>query len=236
MKSKSIARPTAYRKPRVRILLICEGKKTEPQYFEELRSAYRHPDIEVCTLHGDHTDPLNLVLFGHNRFLHGGDNGHGKQMFPKAFDEIYILFDRDEHPSYKDAINKARELDSSLCNDFKKTVRFQALPSNPCFELWLVLHYKDISNLPSRNDLFKELKQQWNGYDKGATGLFAKTRQLMPDACKRAKKLNTGSCPLSTEKAYTGVVALVERLLELHQKYTQRGSQSSGEHCSARLA
>lgn len=209
MKSRSIARLTSFRKPRVRILLICEGKKTEPQYFEELRSAYRHPDIEVCTLHGDHTDPLNLVLFGHKRFLHGGDNGHGKRMLPHSFDEIYVLFDRDEHPSYASAIKKAQELEPSLYNDFNKPVLFKTLPSNPCFELWLVLHYREVFHLPHRNELFEELEQRWNGYDKGATRLFAKTWELVPDACKRAHKLNAGSSPLSMEKGYTGVVERV---------------------------
>ena len=236
MKSKTIARQTAYRKPRVRILLICEGKKTEPQYFDELRNAYRHPEIEVCALHGDCTDPLNLVSLGRKLFLHGGDNGHGKQMFPRAFDEIYILFDRDEHPSYEDAIEEARKLDFSLYNDFKKPVHFQALPSNPCFELWLVLHYKDIFHLPHRNELFEYLKQCWNGYNKGATEIFAKTKNLISKACERANDLNATSSPFSTEKGYTDVVTLVEHLQSLHKRYTQRDSQSSGERRSTRLS
>lgn len=236
MKNKSIARQTGYRKPRVRILLICEGKKTEPQYFDELRIEYHHPEIEVCALHGDCTDPLNLVSLGCEQFLRGGDNGHGIQKPPRVFDEIYILFDRDEHPSYEEAIKKAQELNSSLYNDYKKPVRFEALPSNPCFELWLVLHYKDIFHLPSRNELFEDLKKRWNGYNKGATGLFAKTKALIPDACKRATALNATSSPLSAEKGYTGIVTLVDHLRKLHKRYTERESQSSGERRSKRLS
>lgn len=94
------------------------------------------------------------------------------------------------------------------------------MPSNPCFELWLVLHYKDVSNLPHRDELFEYLKQKWNGYDKGAKGLFAKTKELLPEACKRAKNLNESSSPRSETQGYTAVVTLVERLLSLHKKYT----------------
>lgn len=227
MKGTSLTRRTDHRTHRVRILLICEGKKTEPHYFEEFWTEYRHPNVEVCALHGDHTDPQNLVTFGQDIFLHGGDNGHGKKMLPRAFDEVYILFDRDEHPSYAAAIQAAENLEPSLRNDFKKHIVFKALPSNPCFELWLVLHYKEVLHLPHRDDLFDDLKQRWNGYDKGATGLFAKTKDLLPDACTRATKLNAGSSPYNEEKGYAGVLPLVERLQHLHQKYTQESSRAT---------
>ena len=114
----------------------------------------------------------------------------------------------------------AQTLDLKLRNNFNKLIVFKALPSNPCFELWLVLHYKDVSNLPHRDELFEYLKQKWNGYDKGAKGLFAKTKELLPEACKRAKNLNESSSPRSETQGYTAVVTLVERLLSLHKKYT----------------
>ena len=46
MKGSSLKRRFDTRDERVRILLICEGKKTEPNYFDELREEYSHPWIK----------------------------------------------------------------------------------------------------------------------------------------------------------------------------------------------
>jgi hypothetical protein len=47
------------------------------------------------------------------------------------FDEIWCVFDVDQHPNLAQAIHEARQSDVNV-----------AL-SNPCFELWLVLHLQD---------------------------------------------------------------------------------------------
>lgn len=229
MKGSSLKRRFNTRYERVRILLICEGKKTEPNYFDELREEYSHPWIKMRHASSHYTDPLNLVSFAKDVFLNGSIKGSGDKITALAFDEVYILFDRDDHQSYAKALREADKIaqDPDLRNDFNKRISFKALPSNPCFELWLVLHYKEVLHLPHRDDLFDDLKQRWNGYDKGATGLFAKTKDLLPDACKRAANLNQSSTPLSDEKGYTGVVTLVERVLKLHAKYAQERSKTA---------
>ena len=229
MKGSSLTRRANTRGARVRILLICEGKKTEPNYFEELRQEYNHPRIEVCHAHSDHTDPQNLVIFARDTFLSGYNNGHGHKFAAKAFDEVYILFDKDDHPGYAAALQEAEKVAKApaLRNDFNNRITFKALPSNPCFELWLVLHYREVHNLPHRTELFAELTQRWGGYDKGATGMFARTKDLLPDACTRATALNEVSSPQSDEKGYTGVVTLVERVLKLHARYVQERSKTA---------
>jgi hypothetical protein len=51
----------------------------------------------------------------------------------RAYDEIWCVFDCDEHPRLPDALQQAVDNGISV-----------AL-SNPCFELWLILHYEDRS-------------------------------------------------------------------------------------------
>mgnify|MGYP000014046150 CR=1 FL=1 len=229
MKGSSLKRRFDTRDERVRILLICEGKKTEPNYFDELREEYSHPWIKMRHASSHYTDPLNLVSFAKDVFLNGSIKGSGDKITALAFDEVYILFDRDDHQSYAKALREAEKIaqDPDLRNDFNKRISFKALPSNPCFELWLVLHYREVHNLPHRTALFDELKHLWKSYSKGDAGMFAKTKDLLPDACNRAANLNKNSTPLSDEKGYTGVVTLVKRVLKLHARYAQERSKTA---------
>ncbi|MBN9277772.1 MAG: RloB domain-containing protein [Hyphomicrobium sp.] len=41
-------------------------------------------------------------------------------------------------------MTRAEQLDNTLRNDEKKLVRFFAVPSVPCFELWLLLHFENV--------------------------------------------------------------------------------------------
>jgi hypothetical protein len=47
-------------------------------------------------------------------------------------------------PGSTDAINRAATFHRKLSNDERKRVSFVDVPSVPCFELWLLLHYADI--------------------------------------------------------------------------------------------
>ena len=49
----------------------------------------------------------------------------------RPFDEVWCVFDRDAHANVPKALSEAR--DSGICVAF----------SDPCFELWLVLHARD---------------------------------------------------------------------------------------------
>jgi hypothetical protein len=56
-----------------------------------------------------------------------------------AFDEIWCVFDRDEHPYVEDAL--------ALAAQHGINVAF----SNPCFELWLLLHVTDLRRHTDRH-------------------------------------------------------------------------------------
>lgn len=52
------------REPYDRILIVCEGKKTEPNYFEEIRKEERIPTAHIYVLHSQFgTQPLQVVKF-----------------------------------------------------------------------------------------------------------------------------------------------------------------------------
>jgi hypothetical protein len=162
------------RAPYNRILIVTEGKKTEPNYFNEIIARYRlhTANIEVQpSQYG--TSPLQVVEYARDLFQDGDTH---KNVGAKTFEQVYAVFDRDDHKTYFGALDLAAQLNGKLRNDEKKPVIFQAVPSVPCFELWLLLHFEEISAPIHRDEALKRLKKHIPNYEKGGEGHFDATR------------------------------------------------------------
>ena len=155
-----LARKRGKRPPYPRILIVCEGKKTEPQYFEEIRIQNRVPSADVKIVHSEFgTQPRQVVDYAEMLFKKS-----------KAYEHVYAVFDRDQHATYHDALTRAAALNGALRNDERKPVSFTAIPSVPCFELWLLLHYANIQAYFERDEIYRRLREHLPQYQKGARG------------------------------------------------------------------
>ncbi len=114
---KQLARKQGRRASYDRILIVSEGSKTEPNYFSEIRAAYRlhtaNVEVQPSQLG---TAPLQVVQYAKELFEHG-DRHKGIQR--RAFEQVYAVFDRDDHDSYAEALRLAGSLDRKLKNDAK---------------------------------------------------------------------------------------------------------------------
>ena len=125
-----------------RILIVSEGSKTEPNYFNEIRAAYRLHTANVQVRASQlGTAPIQVVQYARQLFEVGDRH---KNIQPRAFEQVYAVFDRDDHDSYFNALRLAESLDGKLKNDLKSLVAFKAIASVPSFELWLLLHFDNI--------------------------------------------------------------------------------------------
>ena len=200
-----------------RILIVSEGSKTEPQYFTEIKSTYRLHSANVqilpCAMG---TAPIQVVKYAQKLFENGDEN---RLMPPKSFDRVYAVFDRDEHSSYFEALNLAKKLDKNLINDDKQPVSFSAIASIPCFELWLLLHYEDeeIHQPIQREEVIARLKRCLPSYEKGATGIFAATRNKIETARRKANALSAKTTADQGSEPYTDITKLVDALTKLSQ-------------------
>jgi len=87
----------------------------------------------VRVVHAGRTQPRQIV-----------DDAEALFNESREYEHVYAVFDRDDHATYHNALTRAEQLDNTLRNDEKKLVRFFAVPSVPCFELWLLLHFENV--------------------------------------------------------------------------------------------
>lgn len=210
---KQLERKQGRRASYDRILIVSEGSKTEPNYFREIRTAYRLHTANV-EVHPSElgTAPIQVVQYAKSLFESGDRH---KQIQPRAFEQVYAVFDRDDHVSYFDAMQLADSLDGKLRNDNKQAVRFQAIASVPSFELWLLLHFEDIRAPIQRDEVMRCLRLHLPGYEKGAGQVFTITCDRLGVATQRALALVSKFSAYDAPKPYTGIGGLVTLLTTL---------------------
>lgn len=211
--ARNLRRRAAVRQPFERLLVVCEGAKTEPLYLEEIRQELRLSSANVQVLGGAlGSDPLRVVAYAEQLFRHG-DRARGIE--PQCFDRVIAVFDRDDHQSYSPALSRAVALNGVLKNADGERVTVEAVASVPCFELWLLLHYEDVQAPIHRNEVYTRLKKYLPGYDKGQGGHWARTKDRLPVATGRAEKRADATSAFDGIETFTDMHKLVARLVHL---------------------
>jgi hypothetical protein len=215
-KDRQLRRKTvkeARRASYARILIVTEGSKTEPLYLEEIRAAHQLHSANVAVQPGQlGTAPIQVVRYAQQLFEEGD---LVKGIRPKSFDQVYAVFDRDDHDSYFNALSLAQTLDGKLRNDDRQVISFKAIASIPSFELWLLLHYEDIQAPIHRDEVMARLKQHIPGYEKGAGGAFATTLNRLETATQRAQALAAKFSAYNDPEPFTALHELVTLLTTL---------------------
>lgn len=203
---RALERKQGSRSPSPRILIVCEGKKTEPQYFTEIRIAKRLSDVDIAITNcPSGTAPRQIVEYLEKLLRE-----------EKHYEEAYAVFDRDAHESYYDALTKTRSLDGKIKNDEGKRISVNAIFSNPCFELWLLSHFdKRVERHIERDEAFSLVKQCIPGYEKGSKGVFSATRGKLDIAYTHADRMRKLCQERGTENPQTMVDCLVRRIITI---------------------
>jgi len=212
-KARDLRRRAAVRQPFERLLVVCEGARTEPLYLEEIRQELRLSSATVQVQGGAFgSDPLSVVAYAEHLFRHG-DRTRG--IARQSFDRVIAVFDRDDHLTYHQALARAAALNGALTNAEKKRVAVEAVASVPCFELWLLLHYEDVQAPIHRSAVYARLKTYLPGYDKGQGGHWARTKERLAVATERAKERAAATSAFDGSETFTDMHRLVARLVHL---------------------
>ena len=188
-------------------LIICEGKQTEPNYFNGLKQAINKkfgdkvdvmiPSIDVK---GTGMNTISLVKYAERVINYAN----------KVYGQVWVVFDKDE---YSD-----EQFNSAI-----KNCDYNVAWSNPNFELWLLSHFKKVNKYVSKDSVIAELDKEFekNGlgnYDKNDKGIFEKIAKdnkinIAIENCKYMEELNRDG-QASERNPMTKVYKIVDGLKE----------------------
>jgi hypothetical protein len=131
-----LVRQGGFRNAEKMFVLSYEGSVSEKKYFEDFRKSELFNNsgiIEIISLKrpsGRGSDPISV-----KNLLHEAK----REYRFKGTDEFWLIIDRDDwemvhHYNF-----------DQLVADCMKEKNFYLAMSNPCFEIWLILHLKDIN-------------------------------------------------------------------------------------------
>ena len=152
-------------------LIVCEGKQTEPNYFnglkQEINKKYGNkvevliPNIDVK---GTGMNTTSLVKYT-QRII---NYSH------KIYGQVWVVFDKDD---YND-----EQFDSAI-----KNCDYNVAWSNPNFELWLLSHFKKVNKYVSKDDVLQELSAE---FKKNGLGEYSKNNADIFNKVTNEGKLN----------------------------------------------
>lgn len=182
---------------RVYFLIVCEGEKTEPNYFNAFKSELPKGTVKLEVV-GKGRDTIHLLdeatKIRDERIKQG-----------RTIDRTWVVFDKD----------------SFLPNKFDKAVYdsqkngMGAAWSNEAFELWFLLHFQDVGPM-DRQSCSEELGRCiGKTYQKNDPGMFTLLKDKMDDAMARARRLVNQSkdIPPHAANPCTRVHELIDELM-----------------------
>ncbi len=172
-------------------LILCEGKETEPNYFQEIanriNNRYRR---EKITVESTKKGRLELLEFAQNRV----------KKVKNDYNHVWLVYDKDDFnkDEFDNTVYKIEALNK------KSKIKYHALWSNQCIEAWFLLHFIDLKVDVSREDYINKINENWKKegiegtYAKNDKEIYNKLEKYQDIAIKRAKNIieeNEGKSP-----------------------------------------
>ena len=187
-------------------LIVTEGEKTEPLYFERVKETINQQYRERIQLRVEGTGENTVHLFCTAKRIAESD--------PNGIRHVWIVYDTDDF--------KAEDINlvPKYCEKASSGDRiYHAIWSNQCVELWYLLHFgyyhSDIDRKEYFPKLTAHLKEIGTGpYKKNRRDMYDVLRSKMDEAIKNAKTLdeeNEGKTPAASAPG-TKIFELIEKL------------------------
>jgi hypothetical protein len=169
--------------------VVCGVEKTESDYLEAIREECGIPALRVVPQRkGKGKDPEKVVRQAVQRNQEAAD----------PYDEVWCVLDVDEF-----VLDGAERMATGA------GVRLAV--SNPCFELWLLLHHEDCRATLDSVEARRRLRRHVPAYDKARLD-FGDFARGVEDAVGRGRRLSDGA--VVGPNPSSGVWALVDMIVK----------------------
>lgn len=160
------------REAREVFLIVCQGEKTEPNYFENFPLRPDEIDVKSFSI-----NPINLVKKAIDIRKEEGE-----------YDQVWCVFDRDDW--------EANDFNGAITSAEKNGIKVAY--SNEAFELWYLLHFYYRHTAMSRKNYERELTKQLRKaklisknqkYEKNSLEMYGFLEEKQGLAIQNAKRL-----------------------------------------------
>ena len=139
-RSSDLSRRQGVREIKQSFLIVCEGEKTEPDYFK----AFRMTAATVKAV-GQAMNTMTLV----SKAISIREADHKRK---KGYDQCWVVFDKDDFP--------AKDFNQAI--QFAEKNGFRVAYSNQAFEYWFLMHYNLYTGAIHRNQ-YKDMLTKLTG-------------------------------------------------------------------------
>ncbi|MFF1942469.1 RloB family protein [Rhodococcus qingshengii] len=154
-----LKRNVGTRTPKKRVLVVCEGEKTEPNYLSIIHVRSQNSTIDLIVVDEPATSPRELVDRACSELRESKRRVKRTKDPNENIDEVWCAFDVDDHKYIKEACNRAKD------NGIRTAV------SNPCLEVWLLMHFENPAGYLGRKEALRKLKVRIPDYEKNFTNI-----------------------------------------------------------------
>ncbi len=191
-------------------MIVCEGSKPEPYYFQELINCLELNSANVEVDGDSGSSPISVIKHARSRYTEEKRTGD-------TFDKVYCVFDKDTHDSYGIAL--------TVIDNLKPKDVFKAVNSVPCFEYWLLLHFEYTTKpfvgngtKSSCTNLIDDLKKYLPDYNKGNREVYNEVSKQTSQAIAFSKRSLSQAIAHGTDNPATNIHELVEYLQNLKKQ------------------
>lgn len=182
-KTLELKRAKESREPYDKVLIVCEGEKTEPYYLMALRDFLKLSQANIKIDPNSNSSPKSVVKYAKKLI---------KENIKDPYNCVFCVMDKDQHGDFDVAINQIKSFKSG-------DTKLIGIVSNPCFEYWLLLHFTYTTKIFGASgdspcvDLIKNnLKTYMKNYKKGDKSIMLpiiKSRLLFSNRkCRTSKQ------------------------------------------------
>jgi hypothetical protein len=202
---RRLQRRTASREGLPAVLIVCEGRETEPNYLHGLCDArgVNRANAPIVVGDGD-TDALGLVRKAQRRFA-----------IDRDFDAVFVVCDC----AGEDLSRAMAAAAMPLKNAAGKFIEVHLIVSRPCFEFWLLLHFEYVSRpFATAQEVIDSLRGHVTDYDKADRQIYAKVAAGLDQALGRTQRLKAELAAIESNSPDTDMATLIASLELLRRR------------------